>query len=248
MGKIVDIETKRKKRRPVWPWIILILIAAVVLFLNSDFFKVEKVEIRGNERVSDEIVLEDLEMQDGMNLFRYFITHLQSEYELDPLILSADVFVKWPRTVRVEVVEKKVMGYIPYMGMYLCIDTTGSVLDSIHEVAEGTPVLTGISVQSFGMGEPVDTEDTERFTIMLDCLKIIEKYALTASVDEISVARADDIHLILKEEGLDVSLGGSEDLDRKISAVVSILEDPDHPAGVLHLEDLDGQVYIESSG
>ena len=37
------------------------------------------------------------------------------------------------------------------------------------------------------------------------------------------------------------------DLDRKISAVVSILEDPDRPAGILHLEDLDGQVYIEQS-
>lgn len=247
MGKIVEINAKKKRKKiKKGPLIVLFLIAAIVAFAFSPFFQVEEVEIEGNERVTDEIILDDLDMHNGMNLIRYCVTHYNKEFELDPLVLSADVYIKWPRHVTVMVEEKKVMGYIPYMGMYLCIDTTGSVLDSIHEIAEGTPLLKGITVKSFGLGEPVDTEDTERFTIMLDCLKVLEKYDLLTKTDEISVARSDDIHLTLKEEQLDVSLGTADDLDRKISAVVVILEDEGRPAGTLHLEDMDGQVYIES--
>ncbi len=247
MGKVVEINAQRRKRRRWWPWILLLAVAAIAAFLNSPFFRVEKPEIEGNERVPDAIVMENLGMTENMNLFRYFITNVNKEHEFDPLILSAEVFVHWPRNVRVVVTEKKVMGYIPYMGMYLCVDTTGSVLDSVHEVADGMPVLSGVDVKSFALGAPVDTEDTERFTIMLDCLKVLEKYGLLAKVDKISVARSNDIHLLMEEEQLDVSLGEAEGLDRKISAVVSILEDPERPPGVLHLEDLDGQVYIERS-
>lgn len=246
MGKIVEIQNQRRRRR-VWPWVVLFLIAATVAFALSPFFKVERVDVVGNDRVPREIILSNLEMEDGMNLVRYSLSHLQQEFELDPLILTADIYIQWPRHVKVEVTEKKVMGYIPYMGMYLCIDTTGSVLDSVHEIAPGTPLLKGITVKSFGLGQQVDTEDTERFTIMLDCLKVLEKYDLLTRTDEISVARSDDIHLLLQEEQLDVSLGSAQDLDRKISAVVVILEDEGRPAGTLHLEDMDGQVYIESS-
>lgn len=247
MGKVVEIGVRKKKRKK-WPWVLLILlllIAGAGVFLHSSFFRVKHPTINGNERVPDEVIMSNLDMKDDMNLIWYALKHYDTQFEMDPLILSAEVFVEWPRDIRIEVVEKKVMGYMPYMGMYLCIDTTGSVLDSVHEVEEGTPLLTGITVKSFSLGGPVDTEDTERFTIMLDILNILQKYSLTDETREISVARSEDIHLYL--EDLDVSLGPADDLDRKISAVVSILEDPDRPAGILHLEDLDGQVYIEQS-
>ena len=246
MGKVVETNIKKRsgpKRK--WPLVVGGIVLIFLILLVTGFFDVKKPTIEGNERVTDEIVMENLDMHEDMNLIWYAMTHYNAEFELDPLILSAEVFIKWPHNVLVKIVEKKVMGYIPYMGMFLCIDTTGSVLDSVHEIDEGTPMLTGIQVQSFSLGEAVDTEDTERFTIMLDCLNVLEKYELLTMTDEISVARAEDIHWMI--DGLDVSIGTTQDLDRKTAALKEILNDTAHGSGILHLEDLNSQIYIEKT-
>ncbi len=246
MGKVVETNIKKRggpKRK--WPLVVGGIVLIFLILLVTGFFDVKKPTIEGNERVTDEIVMENLDMHEDMNLIWYAMTHYNAEFELDPLILSAEVFIKWPHNILVKITEKKVMGYIPYMGMFLCIDTTGSVLDSVHEIDEGTPMLTGIQVQSFSLGEAVDTEDTERFTIMLDCLNVLEKYELLTMTDEISVARAEDIHWMI--DGLDVSIGTTQDLDRKTAALKEILNDTAHGSGILHLEDLNSQIYIENT-
>ncbi len=246
MGKVVATNIKKRKRpRRKWPMVVGGILLVFVILLLTGFFDVERPTIEGNERVTDEIVMENLDMHEDMNLIWYALTHYNTKFELDPLILSAEVFIKWPHNILVKIVEKKVMGYLPYMGMYLCIDTTGSVLDSVHEIDEDTPMLTGIQVQSFSLGEAIDTEDTERFTIMLDCLNVLEKYELLAMTDEISVARAEDVHWRI--DGLDVSIGTTTDLDRKAAALKEILKDTNHGSGILHLEDLNNQIYIENT-
>ncbi|MCR5004369.1 MAG: FtsQ-type POTRA domain-containing protein [Clostridiales bacterium] len=246
MGKVVATNIKKRKRpRRKWPMVVGGILLIFVILLLTGFFDVEHPTIEGNERVTDEIVMENLDMHEDMNLIWYALTHYNTKFELDPLILSAEVFIKWPHNILVKIVEKKVMGYLPYMGMYLCIDTTGSVLDSVHEIDEDTPMLTGIQVQSFSLGEAIDTEDTERFTIMLDCLNVLEKYELLAMTDEISVARAEDVHWRI--DGLDVSIGTTTDLDRKAAALKEILKDTNHGSGILHLEDLNNQIYIENT-
>ena len=246
MGKVVATNIKKRKRpRRKWPMVVGGILLIFVILLLTGFFNVERPTIEGNERVTDEIVMENLDMHEDMNLIWYALTHYNTKFELDPLILSAEVFIKWPHNVLVKITEKKVMGYLPYMGMYLCIDTTGSVLDSVHEIDEDTPMLTGIQVQSFSLGEAIDTEDTERFTIMLDCLNVLEKYELLAMTDEISVARAEDVHWRI--DGLDVSIGSTTDLDRKAAALKEILKDTSHGSGILHLEDLNNQIYIENT-
>ena len=63
--------------------------------------------------------------------------------------------------------------------------------------------------------------------------------------DEISVARAEDIHWMI--DGLDVSIGTTQDLDRKTAALKEILNDTAHGSGILHLEDLNSQIYIENT-
>ena len=246
MGKVVETNIKKRSGpRRKWPLVLGGIVLVFLILLLTGFFNVKKPTIEGNERVTDEIVMENLDMHENMNLIWYVMTHYNTDFELDPLILSADVYIKWPHNVLVKITEKKVMGYIPYMGMFLCIDTTGSVLDSVHEIDEGTPTLTGIQVKSFSLGEAVDTEDTERFTIMLDCLNVLEKYELLTITDEISVARADDVRWVIDD--LDVSIGSTTDLDRKAAALREILKDKRHGSGILHLEDLNSQIYIEST-
>lgn len=246
MGKVVELKAKqKKKRRPVRTIIISVLIVLLifVLWLNSQFWVVENFEIEGNHQLTEEEVLESFKMKSGMNLIGYCLKNYKQEFELNPLIRSADVFIQWPDAIKVVIEEKEVMGYIPYMGMYLCIDAYGSVLDSTHEIEEGTPVLTGIQADSFRLGETVDTKDTERFMIMLDCIALLKSYELSGIVTEIAIPSVKDIHLYT--ENLEILCGGAESLEQKIAAAIAIMKDPSGPTGILHVEDLEDQIYVE---
>ncbi len=243
MGRVVHINQKQKKRRAALVIIVFAVLALLLVWLNSGFFAVKTIEIDGNERVSDEAVLQSLNMEKGMNLIGYCLHNRKQQFELDPLISRADIFIHWPDSVKVEIEERKAMGYLPYMGLYLCVDALGSVIGSVHHVDEGTPVLTGVSVDGFSLGEPVATSNTERFAIMLDGLSILEKYGLNTVVRKISVASPSDI--LLYTDTLEIRCGTKDDLDRKIAIAASVLEDGSCPSGILHVEEPDGQVYVE---
>lgn len=243
MGKVLRLKPKKKKHRVRNTLIIvLVVVLVLVLWLNSRFWSVKEFVIEGNTQVSDEVILNDLNMEPGMNLIGYCLKNHNREFELSPRIRTADVYIQWPDSVKIVVTEKEVMGYIPYMGLYLCIDASGKVLDSTHLVEEGTPVLTGITVDSFSLGAQVDTKDTERFTIMLDCLALLKTYELSSIVTEVAVPSADDIHLYTAN--LEILCGGAENLDQKIAAAIAVMEDGT-AAGILHVEDLEDQIYVE---
>ncbi len=210
--------------------------------MNSQFWAVKEFQIEGNEKVSDEEILKDLHMNKGMNLIGYCLKNHNTEFELNPLIRTADVYIQWPDAIRIEVTENEVMGYVPYMGMYLCIDAVGCVLDSTHVVEEGTPVLTGITVDSFSLGKAVDTKDADRYAIMLDCMALLKSYEIAADIIQISVSSSEDIRLYTAD--MEILCGNAENLDQKIAAAISVMEDG-AAAGILHVEDLNKQIYLE---
>lgn len=251
MGDIVDIERRRKRRRrrnkgftkkKILALLIVLLVIGLGVFINGPMFRVTQLEVVGNERLSDEEILEDLGIEEGTNLIYYMIRHWNQDPKVSPLLRSVDIYVSWPHTVQVTVEEKRTMGLIPYMGMYLCIDAAGCVLDSVHD-KEDAPLITGISVESFSLGAVVDTRDEMRFQIILEALQILEKYELMKTVDEIQVSSSDAIHLIAGT--LDASLGNSDDLDQKIAAMAAVLDQEGMLNGILHLERPDEQIYLE---
>ena len=62
-------------------------------------------------------------------------------------------------------------------------------------------------------------------------------------IKEVNVLALDDI--ILYTDTMDIHCGTMEDMEQKINAIAAILDEPSIPDGILHIEDLDQQVYIE---
>lgn len=246
MARVLKIQNgyqpPKKSRKKLWLGIAAVILLAL-LILNSSIFSLKHVEIEGNERVSQEEILEDLELEMGMNLFRYMITHLNAQPKVDPRLSSVDIYFSWPNTVRIQVDESMTIGYVYFQGTYLCIDRKGHVATSTYTLDEDLPIIKGIEVGSFSLGESLDTKDTQRYEAVVSVCSILRKHELSEVVSEVNVRNLDDI--ILYTEKLEIHCGDMTEMEQKIGVIGSILEKPEIPAGILHIEDLDQQVYIE---
>lgn len=223
--------------------LIALLILLVLLFLNSFAFSIREVVVTGNEVVSAEEIQEELGLTEGMNMFHFLIGSAFQKMDLNPRIETVDIYVHWPNSLEIQVKERTVVGYVAYMGIYLCLDETGYVVDSTHYLDEDMPVITGVNVQSFTLGEPLNTESVSLSQTIMDVCGALQKYGIASTVVRVDLTQTSDIRLYT--ERLDVRCGGEEDLDSKIQALARILEETPDAEGILHLEDLEGQVYLE---
>lgn len=237
-------EGEEGSKHPYLPYLIVALIlAAALLVLNSPIFSLKTIEVEGNERVSTESILEDLELKEGINLFRYAISHLNAKVTMDSRLSSVDVYFRWPSGVLVSVEESETIGYVYFQGTYLCIDRKGQVASSTNEPDEDLPIIIGIEVGSFSIGESLNTRDAERYSAVVSVGSNIRKHDLSSLVNEVNVRSLADV--ILVTDKLEIHLGTMEDVDQKINIVSGVLAEPSVPEGILHLEDISGQIYIE---
>ena len=246
MARILKIENgfhpPQIDKKKLW-MIVGGVVLLVLLLLNSSLFSLKTVKLEGNERVSQEAILEDLDLAMGDNLFRYMLTHWNMDPVVDPRLSAVDIYIEWPSTVRIVVDESMTIGYVYFQGTYLCIDRKGQVAASTHTLDEDLPVIRGLEVGSFMLGESLDTADIERYEAVVSVCSILRKHELSTVIKEVNVLALDNI--VLYTEDMDIHCGSMEDMEQKINAIAALLAKSDLPKGILHIEDLDQQVYIE---
>ncbi|MBR3404898.1 MAG: FtsQ-type POTRA domain-containing protein [Firmicutes bacterium] len=219
------------------------MLILVVIILNSDIFALKSYEVEGNERVSSEAIMNDLGLTEGTNLFRYALSHLNSTPSVDSRLSTVDVYFRWPSHVRVVVEESQTIGYVYFQGTYLCIDRKGQVAATTDSPDEDLPIITGLVIKSFSIGESLNTNDFERYDAVVSIGANLRKYELERLVNEINVRSLDDI--VLKTDHMEIRVGSMTDIEQKISITASVLSQKGLPDGTLHIESLSDQIYIE---
>lgn len=250
-GKILTVEGRFKKVKNVFSgsehlkaWgLIAALILVVFLLLNSSIFNLKYYEIHGNERVADQTILVDLGLKEGTNLFRYAISHLHANPVVDPRLSTVDVYFDWPNKVRIVVEESTTIGYVYFQGTYLCIDRKGQVANTTSQPDEDLPLIIGLTVGSFNIGECLNTDDVLRYDAVVAVGTAIRKYDLQTIVNEVNVRVLDDI--VLQTDKMEIRLGSIADVERKVCVVAGVLDMKGIPEGVIHIEDMTSQIFIE---
>jgi len=171
------------------------------------------------------------------------LSHWNADPVVDPRLSAVDIYIEWPNTVRIVVDESMTIGYVYFQGTYLCIDRKGQVAASTHTLDEDLPVIRGLEVGSFMLGESLDTSDTERYEAVVSVCSILRKHELSTVIKEVNVLALNDI--VLYTDDMDIHCGGMDDMEQKVNAIAALLAKEDLPKGILHIEDLDQQVYIE---
>jgi cell division septal protein FtsQ len=191
--------------------ILVIFLLAILLVFMTKTLKIEAVVIVGATHYSAEEIKSALGIKEDSNILNlYFNANIN--YENYPYLENIEIDYGDYKVVTVYVEEKKIMGYLPYMSKYLCIDNDGNIIDYTDELDEDIAIIEGIDIHAFSMGEKIDVSET----IINSCLMFYQaeqQYSL--EIDRIILTNNDLSDIIIYINDIKILFGGMDDFNSK---------------------------------
>lgn len=141
-----------------------------------------------------------------------------------------------PDSIKIEVKEKNLAGYLKYVGQNVYFDDEGTVMEISGTYTAGIPEVSGIAVDEVVLNQKLPVEDPEIFELILEITKSLPKYEIDA--DKISLSTSKEITLYTGN--IKVLLGSREYLDEKLNRLHNLSEALAGKSGTLDLRDDDG--------
>lgn len=223
-------------------FLLLIIIIAGILF--SPLFAVKDIRLEGAEHFTTSELAERISLSHGDNLILFGKGRAEEILEQDPYIAQAQVVADLPSTMVIRVKERKVRGYVPYMGAYLYIDEEGRVLETQNACHEALPIVTGLKFDSFLLGEVLPVENKDSLQVVLQMSQLMKKYDLMNLVVKIDVTDPKDVYAFINK--VEIHLGDMKDADQKIRIIGEIMKNiPIEDRGTLDLRDLHKPIIFQ---
>ena len=190
-------NTYRRRRRRggglsalVRPLSVLLAAVAIVAALTM-FFKVDQIEVTGNNRYQAEEIITAAGVERGDNLIlldRYGVS--QRIYTELPYVTAARVNPKFPSTLRIEVAETKAVAYIEggggawLLGLHTGADGSGlKVLEAAGEGGDqGLLKIVGIEADAPVVGEPLSLAEGSNVSLerLVELITVMQERGVLA--------------------------------------------------------------------
>ena len=215
--------------------VITVLIAGVlgVIYIR-DNYTIKNIYVSGNTHYTNEEII-DMVMTDKMcdNSIYLSLKYRNKSIEGVPFIEKMSVEIVSPETVRINVYEKAVAGYISYLGRYMYFDRDGIVVESSLEASSTVPEVLGLSFNYVIIHEKLPVEKQEVFEEILDITQLLSKYNLHAN----KIFFDSEYNVYLYFDGIEVSIGTKDYIDEKIIQLQYILPNLEGKSGILEMKD-----------
>lgn len=199
----------------------LFLMLAGHRWLDSGFFTIEQVQVRGTSNLSPQEVIQAAGIAPGTNILRLEEKRVKNNLKLHPLIADVTVERKLPRTVIINVTERKPVAVIPADKGFVFIDEESHIMMVRPVLGEAElPFLTGpvINKLSLQPGDKIEDKNVQEAVRLLCLLPA----GLEGRIKEVYAARTDQM-LMYTSEGIEVRLGGTDQVEDKLRKLESIL-------------------------
>jgi len=229
----VRAEKRAVRRRRAKKAIITILVVCSCAGLFYLIFTVHDVEFTGNDTWSSEqlssILVKEPWKYNTLALY-YKLKH-QDMSEI-PYIEKMDVSIVNTHKLRVTIYEKKVIACLSYMSQYIYFDKNGMVLKTSTEADDGVPVISGFSVGSIVLYQPLAVENNDIFSQILNLTQLVSQYEIQADRIEFSDTREATLYI----GKIKVLLGKKQLYNDAVAALADVLPKTDGLSGTLDLE------------
>lgn len=140
-------------------WLALLAMLGICLFAayRSALFRLERVQVMGNERLSQAEILEIAGLMPGALKWDVPADRVQQRLLDEPWVKAAKVTWRGNALI-VEIAEREPLALLLYQGrFYLVLDEDGRILGQrLLDEGEPMPVVSGISIERALRGEQVD--------------------------------------------------------------------------------------------
>lgn len=213
------------------------LVVIAIVFYIADNYTVKNIVVDGNTHYTKEEIA-DMVITDKLCHNSMFLSmkYMNKSIEDIPFIEKIDVDIVSRDTVKINVFEKAVAGYIAYLGKYIYFDREGIVVECSSETTEDVPQVMGLNFDYITMHEKLPIDDAHQviFGEILDITQLLNKYQLHAD----KIFFDSDFNVYLYFGGVEVSIGKNDYIDEKIQQLRYQLPKLEGQNGILNLKDL----------
>lgn len=213
--------------------LIALLSAGIYIYKN---YTVVNTYVDGNTHYTDQEIM-DMVMDGrfGHNSIYLSFKYRDKAITGIPFVEKMDVEVVSPDTIKINVYEKAVAGYVKYLDRYIYFDRDGIVVETSSEPSEGVPLVLGLDFDYVVLHEKLPVADDNVFAEILDVTQVLTKYNLDAD----KIFFDSEFHIYIYFDSVEVSLGTNENIDEKIIQLQYILPKLEGKSGILEMSDYD---------
>lgn len=193
--------------------LLLIGLVCVYLFLHSSFFYIDKIEVTGTSKVTNEEIMEISDIRAGDNIFEVDNRLSSRSIETHPMIKKVQIIRHLPRKLEIKVQERQLWAVVPYEGVFLCMDEEGICIDRMIHLPTGNYCLVTLDnpPERINLGYKIQSEGIDMIRQIDEALsenscKNISEYHYQSGPKEV---------LIFTLEGTEVKFGNLERLEEK---------------------------------
>ena len=223
-------RTTHRRRRGRFSFLLKLfcvaLIIAAVIGAITLFFKTEKIIVEGNQRYTEQQVIEAAGLQLGSNLYlmnKY--DHAQAIFQNLPYVERASINRKLPDTLVIEVSECTAAASVPAEGGAWLMSVNGKLLEKSSALPEGCAKVTGCALADPQVsGEArFDGDSDYKMTALRSLLHTAEEQRMRADIETIDLG--DDTCLQFTYAGrFAVKLPWTADFAYKLESLATVAD------------------------
>ena len=253
------------RRKLLWKLLTTAAVVAALVLGLTIFFKVQNVNVTGNEKYTAETIFAASGIEKGENLLTFGKSRAAGRILAElPYVSQVQIGIKLPNTVNIDIVELEVSYAVRASdGAWWLMDYSGKLLEPVDE-AEAAKHTQVLGVRASGPVEgaiftPGDADDSQqassgqteqdaagqtdgvtdspadRAQAALEILKALEETDHMGDVTTVDVSSLYDIQLWYGQQ-YQILLGGPAELSYKIRYMTQAVASlPDYQSGVLDL-------------
>ena len=225
---ISNKKIKKKKGKGIVKFILfIILILGIIVFLKSPFFTLQKINVKGNNKVKSSEIIKLSQIETNKNMFQKNLLFLNKNLKKNTYIKNASLKIVSSSEIELDIEERDEKYYISASNKFYTIDNSGMILK--ESITEPTNLIKlsifKTELANIKVGEKLNESDIKDIE---DISNIIKNYIYTIKSDiEISEAYYNEkigYVINLSQEKKVVYLGDKNKMETKILYLKKIIE------------------------
>ena len=231
------IRQRQKKRKIIFLIILLmtIVIAFCIYLLTAETFQIQRIEVEGNNQLTQEQICELSGIKIGDNIFSTLEIVTRVKLKQNGYIEDVTLEKTYPNSVKIKITERQIQYQIlTETGCYIYIDEQGHIINySLDNL--GIFTITGMQIDENNIEgvSRLGEEDLQRMENVLQIREEAKKIGINDQIQQIDTKEEYIIHL--SENKIIINLGDATNLKNRMLYVEAILKEESGKAGTIYV-------------
>jgi len=239
MQKFERIRHGSQERQPIGQIFIVLLVLLVMLiagflFLNSPYFTVGQISVEGNKYIAVEEIHRIAGIPEPVNIFRLNTADIKDNLKNDLRVTDVDVTRKFPSTIVISVKERQPLVYVASGYGFFEVDKQGVILAALKNLKQiNVPMVTGLRLESGYVGDTVSNPEIKP---VLEYLSNLDPTTLN-QISEVNIKYPESI-IAYTVSSAQIRIGKNERISDKARLTNEILREINGKNAALEYIDL----------